>query len=100
MPRSYLSSRDRKQPWRVRMTSYVPESRLELRGAIHRVQVLWDENLSTGEKIFLLIYAKNAFNEINLVGMLVLFSTAIVTGHQSFFRTSMGRQVFYIVERA
>ena len=39
-------------------------------GAIHGVQALWDENSSTEEWDFLLVDAKNAFNEINQVGML------------------------------
>ena len=38
--------------------------------AIHGVQDLWDENLSTEEWGFLLVDARNAFNEINRVGML------------------------------
>ena len=36
-----------------------------IKSTIHRVQALWYENLSTGEWGFLLVDAKNAFNEIN-----------------------------------
>ena len=39
-------------------------------GAIHGVQALWDENLTTEDCGFLLVDAKNAFSEIKLVGML------------------------------
>ena len=39
-------------------------------GVIHGVQALWDENSSMDEWVFLLVNAKNAFNEINRVGML------------------------------
>ena len=39
-------------------------------GIIHGVQALWDENSYTEEWGFLLIDAKNAFNNINRVGML------------------------------
>ena len=39
-------------------------------GAIHGVQALWDENLSTEECIFLHVNTKNAFNEHTKVGML------------------------------
>ena len=38
--------------------------------AIHRVQDLWNENLSTEEWVFLLVDAKIVFNDINQVGML------------------------------
>ena len=41
-----------------------------LDSAIHGVQNLLDENSSTEECFFLLVYAKNAFNDINRVGML------------------------------
>ena len=37
---------------------------------IHRVQALWDENLTTENWGILFVDAKNAFNEINRVGML------------------------------
>ena len=37
---------------------------------IHRVQALWDKNLSTDEWGFLLVDAKNVFNQINRVRML------------------------------
>ena len=39
-------------------------------GAIHGFQALWDKNLSTEEWRFLLVDAKNAFNDINRVRML------------------------------
>ena len=39
-------------------------------GVIHGVQALWDENSTTENWGFLLVDAKNAFNEINRVGML------------------------------
>ena len=39
-------------------------------GAIHGVQALRDEKLSIEEWVFLLVDAKNAFNEINRVGIL------------------------------
>ena len=39
-------------------------------GVIHGVQALWYKKLSTEEGVFLLVDAKNAFNEINRVGML------------------------------
>ena len=39
-------------------------------GAIHGVQDLWHKNSSTEEWVFKLVYAKNAFNEIDRVGML------------------------------
>ena len=38
--------------------------------AIHGVQALWDENSSTEGWYFLLVDAKNAFNNINLVRMI------------------------------
>ena len=38
--------------------------------AIHRLQALWDENSSTEEWGFLLVEAKNVFNDINRVVML------------------------------
>ena len=39
-------------------------------GAIHRVQALWDKNLTTENWGFLPVDANNAFNNINLVGIL------------------------------
>ena len=39
-------------------------------GTIHRIQSLWDKNLSMEEWSFLLVDAKNMFNKINRVGML------------------------------
>ena len=64
-------------------------------GAIHRVQAVWDENLSTEEWGFLLVDANNAFNKINRFGILWtvrhvwpsgdrFFSTVIATGHRTF----------------
>ena len=41
-----------------------------INGAIHKVQALWDENLTTKDWGFLLVDSNNAFNEINRVGML------------------------------
>ena len=41
-----------------------------IEGAIHRVQAIWNEKLTTEELIFLLVYAKNVFNEINRFGMI------------------------------
>ena len=38
-------------------------------GAIHRVQALWDKNLTTEGWVFLLVDTKYVFNEINLVVM-------------------------------
>ena len=38
--------------------------------AIHRVQTLWDKNVSTEKWGYLLVGANNAFNEINRVGIL------------------------------
>ena len=40
-------------------------------GAIHRFQTLWDENLSTEEWDFLLVDAKNTFNDISRVIILL-----------------------------
>ena len=39
-------------------------------GAVHGYQDIWDANLSTENWWFLLMDAKNAFNEINHIGML------------------------------
>ena len=39
-------------------------------GAVHGVQAIWDENLTMEDLIFLLVDAKNAFNEINQIGIL------------------------------
>ena len=36
-------------------------------GMVHGVQSIWDENLTTEDWIFLLVDAKNAFNEINQI---------------------------------
>ena len=36
-------------------------------GAIHRVQALWDENWTTENWGFLLVDARNVFNDINRV---------------------------------
>ena len=79
-------------------------------GAVHRVQYIWDANLSTENWGFLLVDAQNAFNEINRIEMLwkVLhlwpsrdhfFKFSIVTGHRSSCGTGMGRPVFSSVGR-
>ena len=34
-------------------------------GSVHEVKAIWDNNFSTEDWGFLLIYAKNAFNKIN-----------------------------------
>ena len=44
--------------------------KLGINGAVCIFQALWDENSSTEEWGFLLVDAKNAFNEINRLGML------------------------------
>ena len=54
-------------------------------GAIHRVQSLWDENLSTEEWGFSLVDAKNTFNEINRIGMLWSVRYLWPSGAQFFF---------------
>ena len=41
-----------------------------INGAIHRVQAFGDKHLTTENWEFFFVYAKNAFNEINQVGML------------------------------
>ena len=40
--------------------------------AVHKVQAIWDEKSTTEDWVFLLIYAKNAFNEINQILMLFI----------------------------
>ena len=42
----------------------------EINGAVHEVQAIWVENLTTEDWGFLLVDAKNTFNEINKIGML------------------------------
>ena len=42
----------------------------EIYGAIHGFQALWDKNFTTEEWGFLIVNAKNVFNDINQVGML------------------------------
>ena len=80
-------------------------------GAVHGVQAIWDENLTTDNWGFLLVYAKNAFNRVNQIGMPwtvrylwlsgARFSLiAVVTGYYSFCGTETGRQFFCIVRRA
>ena len=39
-------------------------------GVVHGVQVIWDDNSSMENWDFILMDAKNAFNEINCIGML------------------------------
>ena len=67
-------------------------------GAVHGVQDIWDENSTTEYWGLLIVDAKNAFNDINQVGMLwtvrklwpselVLSLTAIITGHHLFCGT-------------
>ena len=42
-------------------------------GTVHGVQYIWDKKLTTEESGFSLVDARNAFNEINRVGMLWTF---------------------------
>ena len=64
-----------------------------INGAIHRVQALWDKNLTMENWVFLLVDANNAFNEIKQFRILWtvrhlwpsgdrFYLIAIVTGHQ------------------
>ena len=80
-------------------------------GTIHRVQYLWGKNLFTEEWVFLLVDAKNVFNEINQVRMLWTVQHVWPSGARFVFNcyrhlsslfcgTGMGRQVFCIVEMA
>ena len=39
-------------------------------GAIHGVQNIWDENSTMGDWLFLVVDAKNVFNDINWIGIL------------------------------
>ena len=39
-------------------------------GVVHGVQVIWDDNSSMENWDFILMDAKNAFNEINCIGIL------------------------------
>ena len=41
-----------------------------INGAVHGVQAIWVKNLTTEDWGFLLLDAKNRFNEINKIGML------------------------------
>ena len=63
-------------------------------GAVHGVQVIWDEKFSTENWCFLLVDAKNVFNKINCIGILwmvcpfwpsvahlLLFLLSLVTAH-------------------
>ena len=79
-------------------------------GAIHGVQALWDEKLSTEEWFSKLLDEKvrsTRLIESECSGRsdtydhpeIFSFSTDIVTGHRLFYGPEMGRQVFYIVER-
>ena len=56
-----------------------------INGAIHGVQSLWDENLSTEERGFFLVDAKNAFNDINRFGMLWTVQHLWLSGDCFFF---------------
>ena len=80
-------------------------------GAIHRVQDLWDKNLTTEDCGFLLVDAKNAFNSINRDGMFWNFRhlwlsgdcfslTPIVTGHRLSYGAGMVWPGYCIIERA
>ena len=39
-------------------------------GAVHGVKAIWDKRLTTEDWRFLLVDEKNAFNEINIIGMM------------------------------
>ena len=54
-------------------------------GKIHRVQALWEENLSTEEWSFLLVDAKNAFNKINRFVMIWTVRHLWPSGARFFF---------------
>ena len=41
-----------------------------INGAVHGVQAIWGENLTTTDWWFLLVNAKNTFNEVSWVGMM------------------------------
>ena len=54
-------------------------------GAVHGVQDSWDENSTTEDWGFLLVDAKNAFNDINRVEMLWKVRHVWPSGSRSFF---------------
>ena len=56
-----------------------------INGAIHGVQALWCDNLSTEEWGFLLVDAKNAFNKINRFRMLCMVQHLLQSGARSIF---------------
>ena len=45
-----------------------------IEGAVHRVQSIWDSNSFTKNWVFLLVDAKNTFNEINCIEMIWVVS--------------------------
>ena len=54
-------------------------------GAVHGVQYIWGKTLTTDDWVFLLVNANNAFNEINLIGMLCTVRHLWTYGAQFFF---------------
>ena len=54
-------------------------------GLVHSVQALWDENLTTENWVFLLVDAKNAFNDINRVRMMWIFRHLWLSGARFVF---------------
>ena len=54
-------------------------------GSVHRVQDIWDENLTTEDWGFLLVDAKNAFNDIDRVEMMCKVRHVWPSGSHSFF---------------
>ena len=54
-------------------------------GAVHGVQDIWDENSTTEDWGFLLIDAKNAFNDIDRVEMMWKVRHVWPSGSCSFF---------------
>ena len=44
--------------------------KMEIYDAVHKVQYIWDKKSTTEDWGFFLVYAKNAFNEINQIIML------------------------------
>ena len=78
---------------------------------LHEVQTIWDQDLTTENRKFLLVDARNAFNMINRVGMLwtvrhlwpskALFSLiSVVTGDRLSYITKLEWPVFCIVKKA
>ena len=77
---------------------------------VYMVQAIWDAILSTYYWGFILVDAKNAFNKIIWIGMLLtvrhlwltgdrLFLTIIITGHILSWVTGTLRPVFCMLER-